>query len=974
MNFQVWFSFFTASIPVIFPIFPAEIHHMADKKLFLLDGHALVYRAHYAFISRPLINSKGQNVSAVNGFTRSLWDVLKNQEPTHIAVSFDLPGPTFRHKMYEPYKANRDAQPEDITLALPWIKKVIEGFKIPVVTCEGYEADDVIGTLAKQAEKEGFEVYMMTPDKDYAQLVSKNIFMYKPARGGGEVEVLGEKEVCEKWGISRVDQVIDVLGLQGDASDNIPGIPGIGAKTAVKLLALYDSMEGILENTDQLKGKQKEKVIAFADQGRLSKELATIDVNVPIKFDADVYVLEEPDKAALEEIFKEMEFKSLARNILGSSVLPDANAPAKTGVKAPGKRATSSQGSLFAGAPSAPTPSSSEPRIPAHSSAEFHIENTKHSYQLVDTAAGRKKLIDKLLKQKSYAFDTETTGIDANKAELVGLVFSYKKHEAFYIPIPEDYDEAKSVAQEFKEILEHPTIEKIGQNIKYDMLMMKWYGIEICGPFFDTMIAHYLIEPDQRHKLDYLSEAYLKYKMVPIEDLIGKKGKNQLTMRDVPQEKVVEYAGEDADITLQVKDHLLPKLKEIETIKLYEELEAPLIKVLTDIEFEGVRINADFLNKYSKDLEKLILAQEKNVYEMAGSPFNISSPKQVGEILFDRMKIPYRWRKTATGQYSTDVTKLTELSVNNPIVKEILEYRKLTKLKSTYVDALPRMVNEKTGRVHSNFNQARAATGRLSSENPNLQNIPIKNEAGREIRKAFEPRSKDYILLAADYSQIELRLIAEISGDKAMLEAFQKGHDIHQATAAGVYGKKLEEVTPDERRNAKTVNFSIIYGAGATNLSRQLGIKRKEAGDLIKSYFAQYQGLKNYMDETIEFAREHGYVTTLMGRRRYLRDINSRSGLERSNAERIAINTPIQGTAADMIKVAMIKIHKILSDGNFKTKMIMQVHDELVFDVHVDELEKVKPIIEENMKNALPNLKVPILVGMDTGKNWLEAH
>ena len=946
---------------------------MADKKLFLLDGHALVYRAHYAFISRPLINSKGQNVSAVNGFTRSLWDVLKNQEPTHIAVSFDLPGPTFRHKMYEPYKANRDAQPEDITLALPWIKKVIEGFNIPVVTCEGYEADDVIGTLAKQAEKEGFEVYMMTPDKDYAQLVSEKVFMYKPGRGGGEVEVLGEKEVCEKWGISRVDQVIDVLGLQGDASDNIPGIPGVGAKTAVKLLALYDSMEGILANTDKLKGKQKEKVIAFADQGRLSKELATIDTNVPIKFDADVYVLEEPNKPALEEIFKEMEFKSLARNILGSSVLPNENNQ-KSGAKAPGKRATSSQGSLFAGAPSSPKASSSEPRIPAHSIAESHIGNTKHDYKLVDTAAGRKKLIDALLKQKSYAFDTETTGIDANKAELVGLVFSYQKHKAFYIPIPENYEEAKSIAQEFKEVLEHPTIEKIGQNIKYDMLMMKWYGVEICGPFFDTMIAHYLIEPDQRHKLDYLSEAFLKYKMVPIEELIGKKGKNQLTMRDVPQEKVVEYAGEDADITLQIKDHLLPKLKEIETIKLYEELEAPLIKVLTDIEFEGVRINADFLNKYSKDLEKLIATQEKKVYDTAGSPFNISSPKQVGEILFDRMEIPYRWRKTATGQYSTDVTKLTELSVNHPIVKDILEYRKLTKLKSTYVDALPRLVNEKTGRVHSNFNQARAATGRLSSENPNLQNIPIKNEAGREIRKAFEPRSKDYILLAADYSQIELRLIAEISGDKAMLEAFQKGHDIHQATAAGVYGKKLEEVTPDERRNAKTVNFSIIYGAGATNLSRQLGIKRKEAGDLIKSYFGQFQGLKNYMDETIEFARENGYVTTLMGRRRYLRDINSRSGLERSNAERVAINTPIQGTAADMIKVAMINIHRILSEGNYKTKMIMQVHDELVFDVHVDELEKVKPIIEENMKNALPNLKVPILVGMDTGKNWLEAH
>ncbi len=946
---------------------------MAEKKLFLLDGHALVYRAHYAFISRPLINSKGQNVSAVNGFTRSLWDVLKNQEPSHIAVSFDLKGPTFRHKMYEPYKANRDAQPEDITLALPFIKIVIEGFNIPVVTCEGYEADDVIGTLAKQAEKEGFEVYMMTPDKDYAQLVSDKVFMYKPGRKGGEVEILGEKEVCEKWQIKRVDQVIDILGMQGDASDNIPGLPGIGAKTAVKLLDQFDSLEGVLENTDKLKGKQKEKIIEFAEQGRLSKLLATIDINAPVKFDADKYKVEEMNKEVLAEVFKEVEFRTLAKNILGDSALA-APAGSKENNSAQSGAGAGQQGSLFGGTTSSAKKDTSQPVIPVHSNAEFHIENVEHDYRLVNTPAERKKLITALSKQKIISFDTETTGIDANEAELVGLAFSFEKHKAFYVPVPEDFEEAKSIAVEFKSILENPKIEKVGQNIKYDMLMMKWYGVEIAGPLFDTMIAHYLIEPDQRHKLDYLTEAYLKYKMVPIVDLIGKKGPNQLSMRTVELEKAKEYAGEDADLTLQVKQVLLPKLKEIETIKLYEEIEAPLIKVLTDVEFEGVRINPDFLNNYSKDLAILIEAQEKKVYEMAGSPFNISSPKQVGEILFERMEIPYRWRKTATGQYSTDVVKLNELAVNNPIVKNILEYRKLTKLKSTYVDALPKMVNSKTGRVHSNFNQARAATGRLSSENPNLQNIPIKNEAGREIRKAFEPRSKDYILLAADYSQIELRLIAEISKDEAMLHAFANGHDIHQATAAGVYGKKLEEVTPDERRNAKTVNFSIIYGAGATNLSRQLGLKRTEASELIKSYFAQYQGLKNYMDDTVEFARENGYVTTLLGRRRYLRDINSRSGLERSNAERIAINTPIQGTAADMIKIAMINIHKVLKEGNFKSKMILQVHDELVFDIHKDELEKLKPIIEEKMKNAIPDLKVPILVGMGTGQNWLEAH
>ncbi|MEO0776123.1 MAG: DNA polymerase I [Bacteroidota bacterium] len=931
---------------------------MSEKKLFLLDGHALVYRAHYAFINRPLINSKGLNVSAVSGFTRYLWDVLKNQNATHIAVAFDLPGPTFRHKMYDPYKANREEQPEDITLAFPYIENIVRAFNIPVVTCAGYEADDVIGTLAKQAEKEGFQVYMVTPDKDYAQLVSQNIFMYKPGRKGGEVEILGEDEVLAKWDIERVDQVIDVLGLQGDAVDNIPGIPGIGPKTAVKLLKQFGDLEGILSHTDQLKGKQRERVEEFAEQGRLSKTLATIDLATPIQFDAEVYRVEEINREEVSQLFKELEFRSLAKTILGTGAEPATAQGNLFGQPEPAKGGKSSRGSDLA----------------AHSIAEANLENTPHEYQLVETPEARRALVEKLARAKVLCFDTETTGIDANQAELVGLAFSIQKGEGFYVPLPADQEAARAIVAEFKGLLEDEAIEKVGQNLKYDMLMMKWYGVEVAGTFFDTMIAHYLCEPDRRHKLDYLAETYLKYQMVPIETLIGKKGKNQLTMRDIEVAKVSDYAAEDADITFQLRDVFQPMLAEINTAELYRDLEAPLIRVLTDMEYEGVRINPDFLNDYSAKLGAQILEKEQQIYKEAGTPFNINSPKQVGEVLFDRMKLPYRWRKTATGQYSTNEAKLSELAVEHPFVQEILHFRKLNKLKSTYVDTLPQLVNPRTGRVHSSFNQARAATGRLSSENPNLQNIPIRDEAGREIRKAFEPRDADHILLAADYSQIELRLIAEISGDEAMLEAFQAGHDIHRATAARVYGKTLEEVTADERRNAKTVNFSIIYGAGATNLSRQLGIKRAEASELIKNYFAQYQGLKNYMDETVAFARTNGYVTTLLGRRRYLRDINSKSGLERSNAERVAINTPIQGSAADMIKVAMIDIHRELQAGNYKTKMILQVHDELVFDVYRPELEKVKPLIEEKMKNALPNLKVPILVGMDTGENWLEAH
>lgn len=927
---------------------------MSEKKLFLLDGHALVYRAHYAFINRPLINSKGINTSAITGFVRFLWDILKNQNPTHIAVAFDPKGPTFRHEAFEPYKANRDAQPEDITIAMPYIEEIVKGFNIPIMTIPGFEADDAIGTIAKQAEKEGFKVYMVTPDKDYAQLVSENIFMYKPSRSGNGVEILGEPEVLEKWDIENVLQVIDILGLQGDSVDNIPGIPGIGAKTAVKLLKVYKSVEGIIENVGDLKGKQKENVINFAAQGLLSKELATIKLDVPIQFDAKKYVVEDYNRDKLSEIFKDLEFRSLADSILGKS--------------------EASQGSLFGDNTDQKKTKEVKKTSSEYSVSDHNIENTPHEYHLINDENSIKNLVKKLSAQEIISFDTETTGIDANIAELVGLAFSYKPGTGYYVPIPEDKQEAQKRIALFKPILENPNILKVGQNIKYDILMMRWAGVDVKGMLFDTMIAHYLLEPDLRHKLDYISAALLNYKMVPIEKLIGKRGKNQLSMRDLPPEKVSDYAAEDADITLQVKSILDDDLKTQELKDLYLKVEEPLIRVLSEIEYNGVRVDGDFLNAYSKELAAHILKEEKSIYETAGVQFNIASPKQVGEVLFDRMKIPYRWRKTSSGQYSTDVEKLNELSVDHEIVNKILTFRMYSKLKSTYVDALPLMINPRTGRVHSNFNQARAATGRLSSENPNLQNIPIKHEAGREVRKAFIPRDDDHILLAADYSQIELRLIAEISKDEFMLEAFNAGRDFHAATAAKVYDVDFDSVTPEQRRNAKTVNFSIIYGAGATNLSKQLGIKRSEAKELIENYFSQFSGLKKYMTDTVEFARENGYVKTLVGRKRILRDINSRNGLARSNAERMAINTPIQGSAADMIKLAMINVHNAMLKGEFKSKMILQVHDELVFDIYKPELDDMTELIIKHMKEALPQLSVPILVEPGTGLNWLEAH
>lgn len=925
---------------------------MSKKKLFLLDGHALVYRAHFAFINRPLINSKGVNTSAITGFVRTMWDLMKNQNPTHIAVSFDRSGPTFRHKAFPAYKANREEQPDDIKIALPYIKKIVEGFNIPIIEMDEYEADDIIGTLAKQAEKEGFEVFMVTPDKDYAQLVSENIKMYKPSRQGGGVEILGIPEVLEKFDIQEVKQVIDVLGLQGDSVDNIPGVPGIGAKTASKLLKIYGSVENILDSTDELKGKQKENLINFADQARTSKWLATININVPIQFDDATYIIDEMDREALTTIFQELEFRSLAHSILGQGDMV--------------------QGSLFGSNPK-PNQAKAQPKEETYQVVEHDIKSVEHNYTLIESVADAQKLADQLSKETEISFDTETTGINPHEAELVGLAFSIKHKEAYYVALPAKREEAMPLIEIFKPLLENPEIKKIGQNIKYDILMMKWYDVDVKGYFFDTMIAHYLLEPDKRHKLDYLSEAYLSYKMVPIEKLIGK-GKGQLSMRDIEVKRVAEYAGEDADITLQIRDLLFKQLDEQKLMPLYDKIEQPLIEVLADMEYEGVRISGEYLKDYSVELGKMILDKEKKIYEMAGVRFNIGSPKQVGEILFDRLKIPYRWRKTASGQYSTDVEKLTELALENEIVAEILQYRKYSKLKSTYVDALPNLINSKTGRVHSSFNQARAATGRLSSENPNLQNIPIKDEAGRKIRKAFIPRDEEHVLLAADYSQIELRLIADISKDEGMMEAFVNDQDFHRATAAKVYEVPFDEVTADKRRNAKTVNFSITYGAGATNLSRQLGIKRGEASELIKQYFKQFPGLNNYMKTIVDEARKNGYVETLEGRKRTLRDINGKSSLARGNAERMAINTPIQGTAADMIKLAMISIHDKMKAANYRSKMIMQVHDELVFDVYKPELEEIKNLVETEMKNALPGLTVPIKIGMDVGKDWLEAH
>ena len=918
---------------------------MSTKKiLFLLDAMALIYRAYFALSKNPQINSKGQNTSAILGFTNTLYDILKNQNPSHIGIAFDTRVPTFRHENFPEYKANREKMPEDLSASIPYIIKIIEGFNIPILSVDGFEADDVIGTMSKKAETAGFTTYMMTPDKDFGQLVSDNIFMYKPARMGNKPEIWGPYEVCERFGLSRPEQLIDILGLWGDASDNIPGVPGIGEKTAIKLVGEYDSIENLLKNTDKLKGKQKENVVNFAQQAILSKELATIELNVPIDFIEEDLKRKEPDIESLKKLFDELEFRNFAKRMFSDQSVENTTQTV--------------QGSLFE--------NNEQPKI-------NNIKNTDHNYHLIDTIKNIKELTAKLLKEKVICFDTETTGLDPNNSELVGISFAIKPHEAWYIPISENYHEAQEIVKQLKPVFEATDIIKTGQNIKFDINILSWYDAQVSGPFFDTMIAHYLLQPDMRHNMDVLSETYLDYKPVSIEELIGKKGRNQLSMRNVAIEKVVEYAAEDADITLQLKHAFEPELKKTGTYELFEKIEMPLVAVLASMEAEGIKLDVSALNEFSIQLEQEITKIEATIFNLAEVEFNIASPKQLGEILFDKLEISNKPKKTKTGQYKTGEDILIKLIHKHPIVELILEYRSLTKLKSTYVDALPALVNPRDGRIHTSYNQAVAATGRLSSNNPNLQNIPIRTEKGREIRKAFIPRNSEYILLAADYSQIELRIIAHLSKDKGMIEAFNEGRDIHTATAARVYGVEYHEVTKDMRRNAKMVNFGIIYGISAFGLSERLGIPRREAADIINNYFEKYPGVKEFMNDTIEFAKEHGYVETIMDRRRYLKDINSANAVVRGFAERNAINAPIQGSSADMIKIAMINIYDELTKKGLKTKMILQVHDELVFDLHKDEEKLVQSIVEEKMKNAI-KLDVPVVIDINTGNTWLEAH
>ncbi len=948
------------------------------KKLFLLDALALVFRAYYALIRNPRLTSKGKNTNAQFGFTNALLELLKNQNPSHMAVCFDTSAPTERHEDFADYKANRQEAPEDLLAALPDIKKIIEGFNIPVIELDGYEADDIVGTLSVQAAKAGYEVYMVTPDKDYGQLVTDKVKIYKPGYQGGDVEIMGPKEVCEKWNIKNVNQVIDMLGLMGDAVDNIPGIPGVGEKTASKLLAEFGTLENVLKNADKIKGKMGEKVAAGKDLAIMSKKLATIITDVPVEFHEENFKVSPLNKKVLKEVFAELEFKTLGKRVLGDdfTITVAGNDFIKK------EQPQGVQTDLFGNIIETPEPGAGN-QEPVQDSGEAsenlkvdrNINNTEHNYVAVEDEASIKKLVSELKKHKEICFDTETTNIDANDAELVGMSFSVKPGEAYYVPCPADQKKTKAILELFEKLFEDKTKTWVGQNLKYDMLVLKWYGIELKGDTFDTMLAHYVIEPDGKRSMDMLSAKYLGYEPVHIEELIGKKGKAQGNMRDVEIEKVKEYASEDADITLQLKNIFLPQLKEKKVEKVFYEVENPLVKVLTDMEFEGVKIDEDFLNEYSKVLKKDAKKAEESVYKQAGVRFNLSSPKQLGEVLFDKLKIDEKAKKTKTGQYATGEPVLLKLAHANPIVEDILTYRELTKLKSTYVDSLPLLINKKSGRVHTTYGQAVAVTGRLASNNPNLQNIPVRTDRGKEIRKAFIPGNSKHILMSADYSQIELRIVAAISGDKNMCDAFKKGKDIHTATAAKVYEVEEADVTKEMRYKAKSVNFGIIYGQGAFGLADNLGISRSEAKQIIDNYKTQFPGIQKYMDDTINFAREHGYVQTLMGRKRWLRDINSSNFTVRGFAERNAINSPIQGTAADMIKLAMIKTHAAMQKAGFKSKMIMQVHDELVFDALKEEARELKPLIVECMQSAmvLPN-NVPVIAECGEGKNWLDAH
>ncbi|OQP50404.1 DNA polymerase I [Niastella yeongjuensis] len=947
-----------------------------EKKVFLLDALALIFRAYYALIRNPRITSKGKNTNAQFGFINTLLDLINNQKPTHMAVCFDTQAPTERHTEFAEYKANRQEAPEDLLAAIPDIKRIIRGFNIPVLEVDGFEADDVIGTLSKKGAAAGYVVYMVTPDKDYGQLVDGNIKIYKPGYQGGDAEILGAKEVCEKWNIKDVHQVIDILGLMGDAVDNIPGIAGVGEKTAAKLLAEYGTLENVLENADKIKGALGEKVRNGRNAAILSKKLATIITDVPIEFHEEDFKLKDWNRDQLKEVFTELEFKTVAKRILNEdiSIVPGAvpqgvqtdlfGQPVETGKSKAAKAEQTDE--------AGDTDRAVDGDI-VHAGKNIH--NTPHQYRTIQEDAAIKSLIKELLEEKEICFDTETTGIDANDVELVGMSFSYKPGEAYYIPCPADQEATRAILKQFEPVFNREDVLWIGQNLKYDMLVMKWYGYELKGETFDTMLAHYVIEPDGKRSMDMLSAQFLGYEPVHIEELIGKRGKNQLNMRDVAVDKISDYAAEDADITLQLKQVLSPLIKTKEVEKVFSEVENPLAKVLMGMEYEGVKVDVDFLREYSKELEREAAKAEDNVYEQAGVKFNLASPRQLGEVLFEKLKLDPKAKKTKTGQYATGEDVLLKLANQNKIVEDILAFRELTKLKSTYVDSLPELINRKTGRVHTSYAQAVAVTGRLSSNNPNLQNIPVRTERGREIRKAFIPRDSNRILISADYSQIELRIVAGISGDPAMCEAFKKGVDIHTATAAKVYGVEESAVTKEQRYKAKSVNFGIIYGQGAFGLADNLGISRTEAKEIIDNYKKQFAGIQKYMDDTINFARETGYVQTIMGRKRWLRDIGSSNFTVRGFAERNAINSPIQGTAADMIKLAMVKIYHEFRKHNFESRMILQVHDELVFDAVKEEVDIIKPIILECMRSALPlPNEVPVEAEVGTGFNWLEAH
>ena len=950
---------------------------MSDqKRLFLVDAYALIFRGYYAFIKNPRINSKGEDTSAIMGFMNSLLDVIKRERPDHLAVCFDKGGSADRVEMYEDYKANRDETPEGIKTAVPHIYNILKAMHIPIMVKDGYEADDVIGTLSRQAEKEGYKTYMVTPDKDFAQLVTDNIFMYRPVFGGG-YETWGIPEVKKKFEVEDPMQVIDFLGMMGDSSDNIPGLPGVGEKTAKKFIAQFGSMEGLLANTDQLKGKMKEKVEASKELGILSKKLATIMLDVPVEFNAKDFELDHPDIEKVKEIFQELEFRRLTDNFLKTFATETTDNASNQNTTTSPKTETAStpkeiksagagQFSLFGADPSSQTETINE-------YTRKTAETTSHFYQSVTPGMATKLFIKNLLSQTSVCFDTETTGLNPLTAELVGIAFSWEIGKGFYLPFPENKDEAQELIEQLRPFFESESIEKVGQNLKYDIKVLAKYNVKVKGKLFDTMLAHYLINPDMRHNMDVLAETYLNYTPISIETLIGKKGKNQLSMRDVPLEKQTEYAVEDADITLQLKEHFKNELGEANTQKLFDDIEIPLLRVLAAMELEGINLDKDFLNSLSEELNNDILNLEQRIYAAAGEEFNIASPKQLGIILFEKLKLVDKPKKTKTGQYATSEDILSYLAKEHDIIKDILEYRGLAKLKSTYVDALPLQVEESTGRVHTDYMQTVAATGRLSSNNPNLQNIPIRTERGRQVRKAFIPRNEEYTLLAADYSQIELRIIAALSQEETMIEAFKNGEDIHASTASKVFNVPLNEVTREQRGNAKTVNFGIIYGVSAFGLSNQTDLSRSEAKDLIDTYYATYPKLRSFIHEQVDFARDNGYVQTVLGRRRYLKDINSRNAVVRGAAERNAVNAPIQGSAADIIKIAMIHIYNKLQDGNFKTKMLLQVHDELVFDVYKPEMEAIKTLVKSEMENAF-KLDVPLDVDLDTGDNWLEAH